>query len=234
MSKSLITNLIAICLFLISFFAPHFPYQDLLLQISLFGLSGALTNWVAIYMLFEKVPGLYGSGIIPLRFESFKQGIRHLILNNFFTEENFKKFGAQAGANIDLKSIVKEFDFNNLFNGLIKLVVESKLGNMLEMFGGKAVLENLREPFIREIEIRVTDLADDPEVKKKISGKMSDYNALLEKVEVMVDSRLEELTPEMVKDIIQEMIRKHLGWLVIWGGVFGGLMGIITWFFINT
>ena len=42
---------------------------------------------------------------------------------------------------------------------------------------------------------------------------------IIQKVEVIVQKRLDELTPEMVKTIIQEMIKKHLGWLVVWGGV---------------
>ena len=38
-------------------------------------------------MLFEKVPGLYGSGVVPSRFEEFKEGIRSLIMTQFFTED---------------------------------------------------------------------------------------------------------------------------------------------------
>ena len=51
----------------------------------LFALSGGLTNWLAIHMLFEKVPLLYGSGVIPNRFEDFKNGIKNLIMNEFFS-----------------------------------------------------------------------------------------------------------------------------------------------------
>ena len=47
-----------------------------------------------------------------------------------------------------------------------------------------------------------------------------------DRVEQIVDQRLDELTPVQVKNIIQEMIRKHLGWLVVWGGAVGGFIGI--------
>ena len=40
-----------------------------------FALSGGITNWIAIHMLFEKIP-FYGSGVIPKRFEEFKTGIK--------------------------------------------------------------------------------------------------------------------------------------------------------------
>ena len=62
--------------------------QPIVFSVGLFALSGAVTNWLAVHMLFEKVPGLYGSGVIPARFEEFKLAIRHLMMEQFFTEEN--------------------------------------------------------------------------------------------------------------------------------------------------
>ena len=46
-------------------------------------------------------------------------------------------------------------------------------------------------------------------------------------LELIIDQRLDELTPQHVKIIIKQMIHKHLGWLVVWGGVFGFFIGII-------
>ncbi len=57
---------------------------------------------------------------------------------------------------------------------------------------------------------------------EKLSADISEH------IELIVDARLNELTPDMVKNIIQHMIKKHLGWLVVWGGVFGGLIGLIA------
>ena len=48
------------------------------------------------------------------------------------------------------------------------------------------------------------------------------------KLSLIVNARLEELTPAMVKEIVQDMIKEHLGWLVIWGAVFGGLIGLFS------
>ncbi len=55
-------------------------------------------------------------------------------------------------------------------------------------------------------------------------------DVVVDKVNGIVEKRLNELTPRMVKEIIQEMIRSHLGWLVVWGGVFGGLIGLVASF----
>jgi uncharacterized membrane protein YheB (UPF0754 family) len=64
----------------------------------------------------------------------------------------------------------------------------------------------------------------------EVLGQLGAHNsaALLQRVEAIVDKRLEELTPQLVRDIIQKMIRQHLGWLVVWGGVVGGLMGLLV------
>ncbi|MCK5199394.1 MAG: hypothetical protein KAR21_13640, partial [Spirochaetales bacterium] len=84
MNKSLGTNLIALLVILTGYLSPWFSEQ--ILSVGFFALSGAITNWLAIYMLFEKVPLLYGSGVVPLHFREFKDGIRHLIMTEFFTK----------------------------------------------------------------------------------------------------------------------------------------------------
>jgi hypothetical protein len=68
LNKSLATNIISVVISVIGiiFSVP------LIKSVGFFALSGAITNWLAIYMLFEKVPFLYGSGVIPERFEDFK------------------------------------------------------------------------------------------------------------------------------------------------------------------
>ena len=52
-------------------------------SIGMFAISGSVTNWLAVHMLFERVPGLYGSGIIVIRFKEFKTSIYTLIMNQF-------------------------------------------------------------------------------------------------------------------------------------------------------
>jgi uncharacterized membrane protein YheB (UPF0754 family) len=88
MNKSLITNLIAGLLVVLGVVLQN----NILLTIGLFALSGAITNWLAIHMLFEKVPFLYGSGVVENRFEEFKGSIHTLIMDQFFTKENLSKF----------------------------------------------------------------------------------------------------------------------------------------------
>ncbi len=87
MNKSLFTNIIAG--FLVAYgLATNFSYSHDVFIIGLFALSGAVTNWLAVHMLFEKIPFLYGSGVVENRFEEFKGAIHFLMMNEFFTKEN--------------------------------------------------------------------------------------------------------------------------------------------------
>jgi hypothetical protein len=209
---------------------------EILQMTGMFALSGAITNWLAIYMLFEKVPGLYGSGVIPSRFEDFKCGIKSMIMGQFFTAENIEKFFASATGNGNHSALVQKvngaIDYDLIFDRLVEAIMASSFGSMLGMFGGEGALKPLRDPFKEKMEVTVVEILESNKFKTAFAGGNADSTGLsdsiVSKVEGIVDARLDELTPQMVKEIIQEMIRKHLGWLVVWGGVFGGLIGLIT------
>ena len=221
MNKSLLTNVIAAVLVVAGLILP--AHGDILYIVGIFALSGALTNWLAVHMLFEKVPFLYGSGVIPSRFEEFKAGIKKLIIEEFFSREHIERFFQQNATNMG-SSIVDKIDFDHVFNGLTDAIETSSLGSMLSMVGGKKALEPLRTPVKAKLESIITELAD----KQADKGVGQDFTeSLVAKVEEIIESRLNELTPQNVKEIVQDMIRKHLGWLVVWGGVFGGLIGLV-------
>ncbi|GIU53184.1 hypothetical protein TUM4249_28250 [Shewanella sp. KT0246] len=230
LNKSLVTNVIAAALVLIGYFAEI----TMVFTIGLFALSGAVTNWLAVHMLFEKIPGLYGSGVIPSRFEEFKAGIKHLMMEQFFTQENIDRLLTENSASaIDLTPVIDKVDLEPSFDALVTTVENSSFGGMLSMFGGTEALIPLKEPFIDKMKQSLTELTQSEEFNQILINELEQPNVmadLQDKVSNIVDQRLDELTPEMVKDIIQEMIRKHLGWLVVWGGVFGGLIGAVAAF----
>ena len=227
MNKSFITNNIAILIVITGLAIKN----ELVLTIGLFALSGAITNWLAIHMLFEKVPGLYGSGVIPARFEDFKIAIRTLMMEQFFTEENIDRFlSASDGIKPDLHlaPVIEKVDLNPSFDTLVKVIMESSFGSMLGMFGGQEALTPLKEPFIINMKKSLIEMTQSESFLELLRDEFEQPDVMKdirEKVEDIIEKRLEELTPQLVKEIIQEMIKQHLGWLVVWGGVFGGLIG---------
>lgn len=226
-NKSIATNVIALLVILLGLTGDAY-WQHVCLITGMFALSGALTNWLAVHMLFERVPGLYGSGVIPTHFEEFKQGIKKLVMEQFFNEKNLNEFFSKSEAEVEngLEKVLSTIDFDQVFDSLTEVILSSSLGSMLGMFGGEKALESLRKPFATKLSEVIKDLAHSKEMKEKL--RRQSIESLLSRIEPIVEQRLEQLTPELVKEIVQAMIRKHLGWLVVWGGVFGGLIGLLT------
>ena len=219
MNKSLITNILALSLTIYGMFSP--VYSTEIFMAGLFSLSGGLTNWLAIHMLFEKVPLLYGSGVIPDRFEEFKQGIRELILTEFFSLSSINNF-LENKVSLKKNDLSKELDYDLIFTKLTEAIEESSLGSMLGMVGGKKALEPLKEPVKKKIKEVVEDVSN-----KIVEENNKTAESVRKDLEEIIDQRLVELTSQHVKIIIKQMIHKHLGWLVVWGGVFGFFIGII-------
>ena len=228
-SKSFLTHFIAAILAVLSFVVAD-KYSSLLLLTSLFALSGAITNQLAIHMLFERVPFLYGSGVIPARFEAFKTSIKELMMSEFFTKEQLNNFFKNEEKKIDLQPIIKETDFSLAFDALSKTVMESSFGGMLGMFGGEKALETLREPFSKKMQSAVSKIVASEAFNITLQNHMQNSSLsddMLVSIEQVIDARLDELTPQIVKEIVQKLIKEHLDWLVVWGGVFGGLIGLV-------
>lgn len=231
MNKSLVVNVVALLCTLIGYFIGN----HIVFTVGIFALSGAITNWLAIHMLFEKIPGLYGSGVIPARFEDFKLAIRELMMEQFFTQENIKRFlssnNEQSASPIDLSPIINKVDLSPAFDKLIQVIENSSFGSMLAMVGGSEALLPLREPFIDEMKATMSDISKSDEFSQMLTeelGQSGFSEDMRDKVSDIIEKRLNELTPQLVKTIIQNMIKQHLGWLVVWGGVFGGIIGLIA------
>lgn len=224
MNKSILTNIVALLITLIGIINPF--ENSLLLMIGLFSLSGGITNWIAIHMLFEQVPFVYGSGIIPKNFLIFKQAIKDLVIKEFFSRNNVEVFTSKISEEAII-SISKNINYNNIFEGLTESIEGSQLGGMLSMVGGKKALEPLRKPIIIKLETLFKSIIEN-EKRSNFGDEIVDN--VYVRIEKLIDDRLNELSPQDVKKIIQNLIDKHLGWLVIWGGVFGGFIGIISFF----
>lgn len=232
--KSFITDIVSTALVGIASVLPE-PYKHWCLLTGLFALSGALTNQIAIHMLFEKVPFFYGSGVIQLRFEAFKASIKDLMISQFFTKEQLDDFFTNEERKIDLAPIIENTDFSPAYDALTKTVMESSFGGMLSMFGGVSALEGLREPFSEKLKLSMLEITKSDVFNNELEKNLANSSLssdTLESIERMIDKRLNELTPTMVKEIVQNFIKEHLGWLVVWGGFFGGLIGFISAFIV--
>ena len=233
-NKSLLSNAVALMLVIIGY-SMEGPVQIYILNTGLFALSGGVTNWLAVHMLFERVPGLYGSGVVQLRFEEFKHGIRGLIMEQFFDHGDLSKLVQQTGHTADrmgehLKGAIEDLDLNLAFDTLHDVIMSSSFSGMLGMLGGKDALSPLKTPFIERMRdyfrTQFANQTFQSRIENALQGVL-DEESIRQTVAELIDRRLDEMTPKMVKDIVQQMIHKHLGWLVVWGCAFGGMIGLM-------
>ena len=225
MSKPIISNLTALAVLLFGFVET--PVASYCFTVGIFALSGGITNWLAIHMLFEKIPFIIGSGVVEIRFEEFKKGIRHLILEEFFNKENIENIYKDLRSEA-VDKIKPSFDKDKIFNSFIEILQKSSLSKTLDMFGGAKILEPLKDPLVEKFQQIFIELVD-----KRNEDSSEDTKTLEIKIITAIDIKLNDLTPRRVKEIVQEMISKHLGWLVVWGAIFGGAIGLIFEIIIN-
>jgi hypothetical protein len=232
LNKSFVTNLVALGIIVTGYVCP--VQQELVKSIGFFALSGAITNWLAVYMLFDKVPFLYGSGVIPNRFEEFKLSIKQLMMQQFFTANNIEQFieteEEQGSKMLNLELLLNAVDYDKIYEGLVSSIMDSSFGGMLLMMGGEEALVPLKEPFTEKMKITLTAIVESDRFKTALKQGLDAHKIgvdIVDKIEAVIDKRLSELTPQLVKEMVQAIIREHLGWLVVWGGVFGGLMGAL-------
>jgi len=231
-SKSTVVNIVSILLIVSSFFVSA-EYSKYLYYSGLFALSGAVTNWLAIYMIFNKVPFLYGSGVIELNFEKFKSSIKSMIMEQFFTKNRLEQFFEQEEKKIDLTPIIEEADFNVAFDALKESVMESKFGQLINMFGGEESLELLRVTFTKKLKSSIISIVSSEAFQMQLNHYIKHSTLsedLITKVDNIVSNRLNELGPQSVKELVSRLIAEHLEWLVVWGGIFGGLIGLVSSF----
>ncbi|SJM93663.1 conserved membrane hypothetical protein [Crenothrix polyspora] len=229
-NKSFTTNFISVVIIIVGYASAN----QFIKSIGYFALSGAITNWLAIYMLFEKVPYLYGSGVIPERFEEFKSSIKQLMMNQFFTVHNIEQFieaeEEQGSQLINLEPFLKAVDYDRIYDALVLSIMGSSFGAMLMMMGGEEALTPLKEPFIEKMRITLTEMTESEYFVNALKQGLNAHKIgvdVIDKIEAVIDKRLNELTPQLVKEMVEAIIHQHLGWLVVWGGIFGGLMGAV-------
>ena len=222
MNKTLTTNSVAAVILVSSFIES--PYQNILFNIGAFALSGSLTNNLAVYMLFEKIPLIYGSGVVQNNFNQFKVAIKGLVLEEFFNRDNVLNLVSNMKMNNsgDMSHIINP---NKIFDEFVEAIEASPLSGMLAMVGGATALEPLRTPITEKFSKLVLEI--EQKIKEKPIDMIGSDNFFSD-IESLIDSRLEQLTPKYVKEIISKMIYQHLGWLVVWGGVVGGIVGLVV------
>jgi uncharacterized membrane protein YheB (UPF0754 family) len=209
---------------------------DYVLAFGLFGFAGGSTNWLAVKMLFDRVPFLIGSGVIPRQFKGIRQSVKDTIMTGFFDEQYMEQYLRKRSAtmmkDLDLAKMITDFmakpEFDELLTEKLTAMAAKPEGMMINtmapMFGGVAGMVPIIKPILQAIGKEVgEELARtfDPLEVITVSKIRTELDALM-------TEKLQQLTPQMVKKLLENVIRRHLGWLVVWGNIFGALIGVIS------
>ncbi len=107
MDKGTASNITSACVLTLGLLLDSGAAQAWILSAGLFGFSGGITNWLAVKMLFDRIPGLIGSGVIPARFREIRRKMKDLILEHFFDEEYLRRFFAENQKDIDWSRYIR-------------------------------------------------------------------------------------------------------------------------------
>lgn len=257
--KGTLSNLISALLLILGLLLGESPFQAMILSAGLFALSGGITNSLAIKMLFDRIPGLVGSGVIPARFRDIRREVKRLILENFFSEEYLQTFLADNAGEIDWSAYLKaskktegrftafvEAQWDRLsapeaIRPVVRIQIDrlrdSTLGTLMMLVGSDTIEEVVTKfisSFLAAMKSRVLDAAAELRPGLDLLALELDEDRVASDLRVLlcrlVDRKLEELDADKVKRMMQDVMRRHLGWLVVWGNVFGGLLGLVAYF----
>ncbi|KAJ1462156.1 hypothetical protein M885DRAFT_203384 [Pelagophyceae sp. CCMP2097] len=209
---------------------------DLILAFGLFGFAGGITNWLAVKMLFDKIPGLIGSGVIPRRFQDILGALKTMILETFFEERFLRAYIAERSAGffegLDLKGKLEKAMKAEGFDGALARKLEAlsetpegmMLATLAPMFGGFDTMVPMIKPMLVGVGAElIGTLSSNFDVDDVL-----DIKAVRGEIDKVLTQRMTTLTPEKVKRMMSNVIRDHLGWLVVWGNVFGGIIGVAS------
>eukprot|EP00004_Rigifila_ramosa_P002908 TRINITY_DN12971_c0_g1_i1.p2 TRINITY_DN12971_c0_g1~~TRINITY_DN12971_c0_g1_i1.p2 ORF type:complete len:294 (-),score=80.97 TRINITY_DN12971_c0_g1_i1:48-929(-) len=204
-----------------------------ILEFGLFGFAGGITNWLAVEMLFEKIPFLYGSGVIPTRFKEIRETVKNTILKTFFDPVFLERYLSQKADQLKTSSKLQEQLQALLESPAMMETIERQVagletrpeGMVFAMMGVPlASLTPVISAFVRGMAQEAV-----PQLVARLDPmKLVSIETVRNELDALMTTKLQELTPELVKQLLEEVMRKHLGWLVVWGNVFGGLIGIAT------
>lgn len=255
MDKGTVSNVTSTCVLVLGLLLDSSPAQGWILSAGLFAFSGGITNWLAVKMLFDKIPGLIGSGVIPARFREIRRKVKDLILEHFFDEEYLRRFFAEHQKDVDWSRYVKSSGSDKspvtsfveqqwdkltaaeaiqpIIDEQIDKLSDSSVGGFLMIVG----IDNIRpavnrfvSAFVASMQEKVLAAAENV-TTSQLQIEIDEERVVEDirtQVEPLLEKKLEELHADDVKRMMEDVIRNHLGWLIVWGNVFGGALGILA------
>ena len=252
MDKGTVSNVTSACVLTLGLLLDSSPAQAWILTAGLFAFSGGITNWLAVKMLFDRIPGLIGSGVIPARFREIRRKIMDLILEHFFDEEYLRRFFAENQQDIDWSRYIKSSGESSgggkspvasfveqqwekltgaeviqpMIDEQIDRLSESSVGGFLMIVG----LDNVRPAVNRFVSAFVASMQDKVlAATEKVSASELqieiDAERVVEDIRTQVEPLLEKKLQELHADDVKRMMEDVIRSHLGWLIVWGNVFG---------
>ena len=198
------------------------------------GSAGGFTNWLAVTMLFTRIPFVVGSGVIPVRFVSIRETVKDVILDNFFDVaflgeylgKKLKEMGGSVDATAQVNSLLAGDDFDRQLDERLEGLGQlPEFAPIIAMGMQPASLKPMIKPFVIELALDVSPVLKDKLTDIDFIVNIEDVRGA---IEAYLNARIQTLTAEKVTRLLSFVIRDHLDWLVVWGCVFGSIIGVLS------
>eukprot|EP00040_Diaphanoeca_grandis_P026870 m.151472 g.151472 ORF g.151472 m.151472 type:complete len:299 (+) comp30760_c3_seq1:173-1069(+) len=208
-------------------------WEKYILSFGLFGFAGGLTNWIAVTMLFVRVPGLVGSGVIPVRYVQIRETVKDIIMETFFDPEflsaflggKLEQYGAAIHPEEHVQGMLKSEEFDKKIDANLNTLGERpEFAAVIAMGIQPEQLKPMIIPFISGFAEELAPMLKAKMIDPKVVVNIEDVRS---QIEIYMSVRMETLTAQKVTRLLAFVIRDHLGWLVLWGCVFGSILGVI-------
>jgi len=242
-NKATISNFITL-LIMVTGIVLHQIYQDdeeidnkwvdafkLIRAFGLFGFAGGMTNWLAIRMMFDKIPFLIGSGILLNNFVEIRDNVKKTTMATYFDAGHLSHYVTQKTEIIlnslqldeSIREVIRSPGVQALISDKIEEVFSTPEGLVLGLVVNK---EKVKLNIMPSFENAGKDIV--PLVSQLIrNSEHLSEEKVRDQVDRLITSKLVEMHPKNIIAVVKEMVENELGWVIVWGNVFGGLLGLI-------
>lgn len=209
--------------------------SNYVLSAGVFGLAGGGTNWLAIVMLFYRIPLLYGSGVFYRQHKQIRDVIKLIVLQMLFDSEHIENYITkrirQFSSNVhivdNITQALNSEETDRIIDKSLDRLFSQPESYYLDVLGlSREQIRPMIKPSVISLcaESAPFVLGTVTESDKEQAISVPRFR---EEMDRYLSWRVEELTGRRVGRLMRTLMYQHLGWVVVWGSIFGIISGVI-------